>query len=192
MPETITPSTRKNSAALAVSTRIDVGGQRVRRVLLLDVGKHANAFGANSATISKQASRARFDDPLVCHMREDETLDAYEARTARQGHGQGAVIRSGEHLDAERQWHGAPHFVTDDRERGHNLRANRALEIWPIVRVLDDHTVETGRRVHARLGDRSLDNLIDALSARRRARKPSRVKDADERARNTEERVDDA
>ena len=54
-------------------------------------------------------------------MREDKPLDAHEARATREGHGQRALICSGEHLDAKRHRHRALHFVTDDGERGNNL-----------------------------------------------------------------------
>ena len=151
------------------------------RVFLLDIGKHANAVRANGATIAKEGSCARLDNPLVCHMREDKPLDAHETRATREGHGQRALIRSGEHLDAKRHRHRALHFVTDDCERGDNLWPHAALEIWAIVRVLNHHAVEAGRRVDACFRNRNVDNLIDALTASRCARKPTGVNDPNQR-----------
>ena len=152
------------------------------RVLLLDIAKHANALGADGATIAKEGSCARLDHPLVRHVREDEPLDAHETRAARQGHRQRRLIRSGEHLDAKRHCHRTLHFVTDDGERGDDLRADAALEIWAIVRVLNHHAVEAGRRVDTCVRNRGVDNLIDALTTPRCARKPGGVNDPNQRS----------
>ena len=57
-----------------------VSGDGMRRVFLLDVGKDANAFGADGAAIAQQGSGARFDDAFVGDVRKDKTLDAHEAR----------------------------------------------------------------------------------------------------------------
>ena len=80
--------------------------------------------------------------------------------------------------------------MADDRQRRDDLRPDRAFEVRPIVRVLDHHAVEAGRRVHARFRHRGLDNLVDARDAGRRARKAARVNDTDERARNAEQEDD--
>jgi CheY-like chemotaxis protein len=52
--------------------------------------------------------------------------------------------------------------------------------------------METGVGVDARLGDRCLDSLVDALSPRWRTGKRARMDDADECARHTKQRLDDA
>ena len=101
--ETITPSTRKNSAALVETARPSSAVRAWRRVLLLDVGEDANPIGADGAPIAKQAARARFEHRFIDRVRGDETLDADEARTARQRDGHRRVIRSCQDLNAEPQ-----------------------------------------------------------------------------------------
>ena len=139
----MTPSARKNSAALAVSTIEHVRRYRVRAVLLLDVCEDQHPFRADRAPVPEQFAGARLDHSFVCHVRIDESFDPDEVSTGRVRDGERFAIRRGEHLNAEDETGFALQLSRDSRHGGGDLRADTTLQIRPVVHVLDGQRRES-------------------------------------------------
>ena len=164
----------------------NIAGNGVRAVLLLDVGKHQHAIGADRAAVAQQLPRARFDDTLVRHVRKDETLHAHELRAASEGDGQCLAIRGGQHLNAEHQASLAFDFA---RQRGHgggDLRTDPALQIWTVVHVLEGERGEPRVTIDPCFGDRMFDQPVDGMTRRRRSWKSADMQHPDECPRRAE------
>jgi hypothetical protein len=141
---------------------VDVGGDCVAGVLLLDVGEDRDRLGADGLAIPQQGTGFGLGhEAFVGHVGEGEVLDPDEGRTGRERDGQSLAIRGGEDLDAERDVDGAADSRGDGRHGRDDLGANPAAEKGPVVHVLDDEGVEAGGRKQARLVDRLADEHVN-------------------------------
>jgi len=138
------------------------------------------------------AECAGFDDPFVSHVREYEALHADETRAASVRHRHRRQIGARQNLNPQRQRHSTPNFDSDRGHGRHDLRPHGALEVWPVVRVFNDHTLKPCPGVRPCLGDGRFFDLGDSVTAPRRARQSPDVNHSDQRPRNVEDRLDDS
>ena len=155
-------------------------------VLLLDVREHQHALGADRAAVAQQLARARLDDALVRHVREDETLHPHELRAAGEGDRERLAIRGGQHLNAEHQAGLAFDFARHRRHGGGDLRADPALQVGAVVHVLEGQRGEPRVAIDPGLGDGLLDQPLEGMTRRRRSRQSADMQHPDERPRRAE------
>ena len=123
-----------------------VGGDGMRGVFLLHVGKHLHVAGADLLAIPQQHAGVAFDDALIGHMRKHIALDPHETGAARQRHGERLAIRAASTCTPSGSGTALPHLAPDHRHRRHRFRADRALQIRAVVHVLDHQSRESRRR----------------------------------------------
>src|SRR5262249_16134548 len=166
----------------------DVRGYRVSAVLLLDVGEYQHSVRANRPPVAKQLAGARLDQAFVRHVRIPESLDTDEVRARGVRDGERLAIRGREHLDAEDEAGFALHGARYDGHGRGDLGADTALEIRPVVHVLEAQRREPGVAVDSCLGQRLLYQRLDRPGRGRSPRKGADVQHADEGARSAEAR----
>ena len=137
----------------------DVGGDRVRRVLLLDVCEDGDAGGSDRAPVAQQITRARFDEALVGDVGEGEGFGPDERQTRGMGDRKGLAVRAGQNLHAAREACRNPHLGGDDAHRRHDLRSHASLQVRDVVHVLERDGVDAPFAQPEGVGPRRLHQL---------------------------------
>jgi hypothetical protein len=80
---------------------VDIGGEGVGGVLLLDVGEDGDGLGADGLAVAQEFAGAGVHVAFVGHVAEDESLGADEVGAGGERGGQGFAVGAGQDLDAE-------------------------------------------------------------------------------------------
>src|SRR5262245_36535083 len=159
----------------------DVGGDGMRRMLLLHVGPDLHASGADHFAIAQQRGGGGLDHALVGHVRERVSFRADEIEAGRVGHGHRFDVGPGQDLNACGQaafgFDGGP----DDGHRRDDLRPDRSAQVWRVVHVFDENAVNATITIDRRFTDRLSDYFAYRQGVRGRAGQCPDVNYSDDR-----------
>lgn len=165
-----------------------VGGDRVRAMLDVAVGKDLDMFGPQQRTIAHRFGRAAFHETFIGHIGIGPLVDADELCPARHGDGEGGNGSICQHVDADGHAGGTNDAVCHHAHEGRCFRPDIVgLGERDVSVVFDDQSVHAAldkpfRITHA--------GIIDRIHARaaitRRAGKGGAMYHADQRLASTE------
>src|SRR5215813_4372515 len=148
----------------------DVGGDGVRRMLLLHVGPHLHAVGADHLAIAQQLGGGGLDHPFVGHVGERVSFRAYEVEVGGVRHGHRFDVGAGQDLNACGRLAFSSYGVADNRHRRDDLGSDRAAQVWRVVHVFDDDAVYAAIAIDSSFADRLSDYFAYGQRVHWRAR----------------------
>jgi hypothetical protein len=119
---------------------IEVGNQRERTVLLVNVTEYLDIVATEFCAFSQEPARAAFDEAGATDMRENIALHSKKIQIGFASDLQAGLICSFEHLDADWTSEALSRLFCDAFHKSNALRIERRLDIGNIVTVLEhDH-----------------------------------------------------
>ena len=132
---------------------IDVGGDGVGGVLLLDVGEDGDVLGADGLAVAEKRAGAGVHVAFVGHVPKDEAFGADEIGAGGEGGGKGFPVGAGEDLDAEgKPGMGLLDFAGDDRH-GDGDFGTGMLHVGDVVHVFDHEGMDAAGAIGFGLGE---------------------------------------
>ena len=142
---------------------VEVGGEGMRGMLFLDVGKDRDVVRAKVMPIAQHRARRGLSDPFIRDVGVGPALGADKVAAGGLGYGQRRFVALKQHVQAHRRVaRPALDGVGHAGHRSGDLRPHLALvHARKVEHILDQDAVDAGGQIDLGLGDSPLDGALD-------------------------------